>query len=160
MKCYQCTPDLTNIAQTSNYSVSVCANPSKTIDCSQDPLIGKIADSCFTARLTASIYSASLNSSLSKSDIEVYVLNCSVMSLCSTLKTQTCQYVQTALQGIPLLQLKSCGVTCCEGDLCNDPSPSSTVPSSVPPATALFGILVLMAFTVVNVQRSGHCLME
>ena len=123
MKCYQCTPDLTNIAQTSN-SVSVCANPSKTIDCSQDPLIGKIADSCFTARLAASINPASLNFSLPKSDIEVYVLNCSVMSLCSTLKTQTCQNVQTALQGIPILQLKSCGVTCCEGDLCNDPSPS------------------------------------
>ena len=115
---------------------------------------------CYTARITASINPSSLNASLPKSDIEVYVLNCSVMSLCSTRKTQACQYVQTALQGVPMLQLKSCDVTCCEGDLCNDPSPSSTVPSSVPPATALFGILVLMAFTVVNVQRSGHCLME
>lgn len=149
-------PDYSNIMniaqQGSNSSgLSFCANPSETIDCSQDPLIGSMTDSCFTARVN-------INTSLPIGNMEVYVLNCSVMSYCGMLKDQTCQNLQTVLKGIPMFEIESCDVTCCQGDLCNNPSSSSPAPStvkssvksSVPSATTLLGNLVLMALTAVN----------
>lgn len=158
-------PDYSNIMniaqQGSNSSgLSFCANPSETIDCSQDPLIGSMADSCYTARVN-------INTSLPIGNMEVYVLNCSVMSFCGILKNQTCQNLQSTLKGIPMFEIESCDVTCCQGDLCNNPSSSSPAPStdspvstgttvkssvksSVPSATTLLGNLVLMALTAVN----------
>ena len=167
LKCHQCLPDYSNIMniarQGSNSSgMSFCANPSKTIDCSQDPLIGSVADSCYTTRVN-------INTSLPFGNMEVYVLNCSVMSLCGMLKNQTCQTLQSMFKGAPMFEIESCDVECCQGDLCNNPSSSSPAPStlsstdspvstgtkssvksSVPSAITLFGNLVLMALTVVN----------
>ena len=151
MRCYQCMPDLTNIGQKSNSpGLSFCANPNKTIHCSKDPFTGKMTGSCLTASVTVSVNTAGNNYTLPESNIDVYVLNCSVMSTCSTFKTQFCQSIKSVYKNIPILHLKSCDLTCCKGDLCNNPSSSSTVPSSVPPASALFGIQVLMTLTVVN----------
>lgn len=156
-----------NIAQQGSNSsgMSFCANPSETIDCSQDPFIGSVADSCYTARVN-------VNTSLPIGNIEVYVLNCSVMSFCGMLKNQTCQPLQSIFKGISMFDIESCDVECCQGDLCNNPSSSSPAPSStpsstdspvststtvkssvkssVPSAITLFGNLVLMALTVVN----------
>ena len=172
-------PDYSNIMnivqQGSNSSgMSFCANPSETIDCSQDPSIGGVADSCYTTRVN-------INTSLPIGNMEVYLLNCSVMSFCGMLKNQTCQNLQSMFKVIPMFEIESCDVECCQGDLCNNPSSSSPAPStespssspsstpsstdspvstgttvkssvksSVPSATTLFGNLVLMALTVVN----------
>lgn len=141
-------------------SLSFCAEPSATFDCSQDPLIGNMADSCYTARVT-------LNTSLLIGDIEMYVLNCSVMSFCNSMKADLCGMLGNIFGEIPMMDIKNCDVTCCQGDLCNNPSsPSSanttqapagggptvksSVKSSVPPATTLFGVLVLMVVTFVR----------
>lgn len=163
-----------NIAQQGSNSsgMSFCANPSETIDCSQDPVIGSMADSCYTTRVN-------INTSLPIGNMEVYLLNCSVMSLCGILKNQTCQTLQSIFKGISMFEIESCDVECCQGDLCNNPSSSSPAPStespsstpsstdhdspvstgttvtssvksSVPSATTLFGNLVLMALTGVN----------
>lgn len=169
-------PDYSNIMniaqQGSNSSgMSFCANPSETIDCSQDPFIGSVADSCYTARVN-------INTSLPIGNMEVYVLNCSVMSFCGMLKNQTCQTLQSIFKGISMFEIESCDVEGCQGDLCNNPSSSSPAPSTespssspsstpsstdspvstgttvkssvksnVPSATTLFGNLVLMALT-------------
>ena len=165
-----------NIAQQGSNSsgMSFCANPSETIDCSQDPLIGSMADSCYTTRVN-------INTSFPIGNMEVYLLNCSVMSFCGILKNQTCQTLQSMFKSIPMFEIESCDVECCQGDLCNNPSSSSPAPStespssspsstpsstdspvststtvkssvksSVPSAITLFGNLVLMALTVVN----------
>ena len=166
-----------NITQQGSNSsgMNFCANTSETIDCSRDSSIGSTADSCYKARLN-------IITSLPIGNIEVYAFNCSVMSSCGMYKNQTCQGLQSFFKGIPMFELESCDVICCQGDLCNNPSssfpapstespsssPSSTpssidspvstgttvkssVKSSVPSATTLFGNLVLMALTVVNV---------
>ena len=151
---------LQQLGNNSKSSMSFCAEPSDTFDCSQDPLIGSMADSCYTARVT-------LNTSLPIGDIEMYVLNCSVMSFCNSMKADLCGMLGNIFGGIPMMDIENCDVTCCQGDLCNNPSsPSSanttqvpagggptvksSVKSSVPPATTLFGALVLMAVTFVR----------
>ena len=170
-------PDYSNIMkiaqQGSNSSDnSFCANPSETIDCSQDP--GSMADSCYTTRVN-------INTSFPIGNMEVYLLNCSVMSFCGVRKNQTCQTLQSMFKSIPMFEIESCDVECCQGDLCNNPSSSSPAPStespssspsstpsstdspvstgttvkssvksSVPSATTPFGNLVLMALTGVN----------
>ena len=161
-----------NIAQQGSNSsgMNFCANPSETIDCSQMPLIGSMADYCYTARVN-------INTSLPIGNFEFYILNCTVMSFCGMPSNQTCRPLQSRLKGIPMFEIKSCDVECCQGDLCNNPSSSSPAPStespsstpsstdsrvstgttvkssvksSVPSAITLFGNLVLMALTVVN----------
>ena len=141
-------------------SLSFCAEPSDTFDCSQDPLIGSMAASCYTARVT-------LNTSLPIGDLKMYVLNCSVMSYCNSMKADLCGTLGNIFGGIPMMDIKNCDFTCCQGDLCNNPSSSSSanttqapagrgptvkpsVKSSVLPATTLFGVLVLMAVTFVR----------
>ena len=141
-------------------SLSFCAEPSDTFDCSQDPLIGSMAASCYTARVT-------LNTSLPIGDLKMYVLNCSVMSYCNSMKADLCGTLGNIFGGIPMMDIKNCDFTCCQGDLFNNPSSSSSanttqapagrgptvkpsVKSSVLPATTLFGVLVLMAVTFVR----------
>ena len=136
--------------------LTICNKPTDTFDCSQDPNIGNMADSCFTASIT-------LNTSLPIGDIHINILNCSVKSMCNMLKEETCGGLKTTFLEMPMIEMKSCDVTCCEGDLCNDPSGSvattaATTPTvkssakitSIPPnATGLFatlGLFTLMSF--------------
>ena len=74
--------------------------------------------SCYTADIT-------LNTTLPIGDIQLYMLNCSVKSLCSMMKNQVCEPLQTAFASIPMIGIKNCDLRCCEGDLCNNPSGSA-----------------------------------
>ena len=169
LRCHLCLSylsDVIPIAEQSNSSgLSFCAHPNKTQNCSLrlDPILGTKMDSCVIAKVT-------LNTSLPIGDIEIYSLTCATMSKCSRLKNQTCTNLESVLGGTPKFDLKSCDITCCQGDLCNAPSKSpssptastaeypvgtgttgkSSVKSSVPPASARFGALILMALTAVN----------
>ena len=152
IKCRQCNPDLNNIANVNanSGSLTFCSKPTESIDCSRDPNIGSLADSCYTADVTISVNTTVPGVPLT--DIQVFVLNCSVMSLCSFLKDQTCRGLETAFEGIPQIQMKNCDVKCCQGDLCNDPSnpPSDKSSVKMPQTTTLCGLFVLIALTFMN----------
>ena len=152
IKCRQCNPDLNNIANVNanSGSLTFCSKPTESIDCSRDPNIGSLADSCYTADVTISVNTTLPGVPLT--DIRMFVLNCSVMSLCSFLKDQTCGGLETAFEGMPQIQVKNCDVKCCQGDLCNDPSnpPSDKSSVKMPQTTTLCGLLVLIALTFMN----------
>ena len=118
------------------------------LECSRDPNIGSLADSCYTADVTISVNTTLPGAPLT--DIRMFVLNCSVMSLCSFLKDQTCGALETVFEGMPQIHVKNCDVKCCQGDLCNDPSTSDESSVKVPQTTTLCGMLVLIALTFMN----------
>ena len=122
IKCYQCQPDAGDVASVmakaaqegKTGELSFCGNPTQTFDCSQDPIIGQIADSCLTV-------SISINTSM-VGMISYNMLNCSVLSGCSIMKNISCGFQETIFQVIPMMEIIQCDVTCCKGDLCNNPS--------------------------------------
>ena len=152
IKCRQCNPDFSNIANANDNSgtFTFCSKPTETIDCSRDPNIGSVADSCYTADVTVSVNTTLPGVPLT--DIQIFVLNCSVMSFCSLLKNQSCGALETVFGSTPQIQVKNCDVKCCKGDLCNDPSnpPSDKSSVKMPQTTTLCGMLVLIAATFMN----------
>ena len=137
--CYQCQPspdEITNFMlskMAGNTSEPPCSNPTEVFDCSQDPNIGRMADSCLTVSVT-------LNFSM-VGEVSYNILNCSVKSLCSMTKNMTCGTLKSVFQSTPGLELAQCDVSCCEGERCNGPSPVSSESasqglSSTPVATA------------------------
>ena len=147
IKCRQCKPDFSNIANVNANSgtLTFCSKPTESLDCSRDPNIGSLADSCYTADVRISVNTTIPGAPLT--GIQMFVLNCSVMSLCSFLKDQTCGALQTAFEAMPQIQVKNCDVKCCQGDLCNDPSKASV---KMPQTTTLCGMLFLIALTFMN----------
>ena len=119
IKCYQCEPDgaqLVNALQKANQEretggLSFCAKPNETLDCSKDPNIGQIADSCYTASILVdnSMYGM----------VSYYIHGCGLLSGCSLLKNLTCSNMETIVQNFPGSSSTQCDVTCCEEDLCN-----------------------------------------
>ena len=150
IKCRQCMPDFNNIANVNANSgtLTFCSKPTESLECSRDPNIGSLADSCYTADVTISVNTTLPGAPLT--DIRMFVLNCSVMSLCSFLKDQTCGALETTFEGMPQIHVKNCDIKCCQGDLCNDPSTSDESSVKMPQTTTLCGLLVLIALTFMN----------
>ena len=125
--CYQCQPspdEITNFMlskMAGNTSEPPCSNPTEVFDCSQDPNIGAVADSCFTASITFNSLAG---------DFTLNILNCSVKSYCNTTKNFTCSMLDSVFQSIPFIGMAQCDVSCCEGDRCNGPSAVNATPSS------------------------------
>ena len=177
IRCYQCQPDYANIVSAlanrgnSSERLTFCGNPTETFDCSQDPNIGQFADACSTTSVTMK-----LNMSLfGELEVHYNILNCTMKLACGMAKNLTCSTLQSvfggALGGAVDLSIPHCDVSCCEGDLCNNPSgspsgspgttkgPTSTSlgPTSssvktigIPPNGALFGILALITVAFIN----------
>lgn len=126
--CYQCQPSQSEInsavqsIMAGNTIEPLCSNPTKVFDCSQDPNIGRMADSCLTVSVT-------LNFSM-VGEVSYNILNCSVKSLCSMTKNMTCGTLKSVFQSTPGLELAQCDVSCCEGERCNGPSPVSSESAS------------------------------
>ena len=126
--CYQCQPSQNEIMSymqskmAGNTTEPLCSNPTEVFDCSQDPNIGMVADSCLTTSIT-------LNSSM-VGEFSYNILNCSVKSFCSMTKNITCGALKSAFQSIPVIDLAQCDVSCCEGERCNGPSPVNSTSSS------------------------------
>ena len=166
IRCYQCQPDYANIASAitnrgnSSERLTFCGNPTETFDCSQDPNIGQYADACLTTSVTMK-----LNTSL-VGELEVHfnILNCTMKLACGVAKNLTCSTLQSlfggALGGGVDLSIPHCDVSCCEGDLCNNPSgspgttkkptSSSVKTIGIPPNGAFFGILALITVAFIN----------
>ena len=129
-------PDLTNITtalSTGNVSVlDLCNNPTATFDCSQDPNFGNLADSCYTvsAGLTYNISFLNLHG-----EIKYYVEDCAVKSMCPQLKKTACDNLNDTFAGMSAIGFSHCDVSCCQRDLCNNPSGSPTTSPSGSPAT-------------------------
>lgn len=63
-------------------------------------------------------------------DIVTYQLNCTMNLMCTeAFKNMTCSGVQNETDA-PVV-IKSCDLQCCQGDLCNNPTPVATTPSPV-----------------------------
>ncbi|XP_015774855.1 PREDICTED: uncharacterized protein LOC107353048 [Acropora digitifera] len=126
--CYQCQPspdEIMNYMQSKmagNTSEPPCSNPTEVFDCSQDPNIGAVADSCFTASITLNFSNAG--------DFTLNILNCSVKSYCNTTKNFTCLMLDAVFQSVPFIDMAQCDASCCEGDRCNGPSAVNSTPSS------------------------------
>ena len=137
IRCHKCAPDLTNFTTaltTGNFSVlDLCNNPTGTFDCNQDPIIGNLADSCYTtsAGLTYDISFLNLHG-----EIKYYMEDCAVKSMCPQLKKITCDNLNTTFAGMSGFGISHCDVSCCQRDLCNNPSGSPTTSPSGSPATS------------------------
>jgi len=166
IRCYQCQPDYANIASAvanhgnSSGSLTFCGNPTDTFDCSQDPNIGRFADACSTTSLTIKVNM----SVFGELEVHANILNCTMKLACPMAKNLTCSTLQSvlggALGGAGGVSISHCDVSCCEGDLCNNPSGSSittTAPTSsslktvcISPNGAIFGILALITVSFMN----------
>lgn len=130
IQCYRCPHDLSQIMSLMQNPAALnnlCSNPTETIDCSQDATIGQFADACFTSVI-------SLNTSMF-GEIKFTQMNCSVKSFCGQTKNMTCELMKSVFQGLPGFEMTNCDYTCCEGDLCNNPSKGSTTKSVAPTAS-------------------------
>ena len=103
-----------------------CSNATEVYDCSQDPNISMVADSCLTGSIT-------LNYSMI-SDFSFNMLGCGVKSNCSTLKNSTRGMMGPAFQSNLFVDLTRCDVSCCEGDRCNGPSAVGSTSSNPGPS--------------------------
>ena len=64
--------------------------------------------------------------------------------MCPDLKKITCNTLKNTFSGISGIGISHCDVSCCEEDLCNNPS-SSAKSTHIPPHAALFGILAFVS---------------
>ena len=127
IQCYRCPHDLSqtmSLMQNPAAFNNLCANPNETIDCSQDPNIGQSADACYTTVLSLNI--------LGLGEVKGSLLNCTIKATCGSRKNQTCGDFESIFQGLPGFEMTNCDHTCCEGDLCNNPSKGSTTKSVAP----------------------------
>ena len=147
IKCYKCQPnnaEITSAASKGNFSgLNLCSKPTDTVDCSQDPIIGSIADACYTASVTMNI------SLLNIGEISYHLQDCAVKSKCPDLKKLTCDTLKTAFTGISGFGISHCDISCCEEDLCNNPS-SSAKSTHIPPNAAIFGILAFVTVAFIS----------
>ena len=119
-----------------NTSEPPCSNVTEVVDCSQDPFIGMVADSCYTASITSNFsmhlnFSVHLNLSMHMTvELTQNMRGCGVKSNCSTLKNETCGMGMMS-QSNPFVEVIQCDFSCCAGDRCNGPSAvNSTSPSA------------------------------
>lgn len=141
IKCYKCQPgtdEITKAASKGNFSgLNLCSKPTDTVDCES------IADACYTASVTMNI------SLFNIGEISYHVQNCALKSQCPDLKKLTCDSLKTAFQGISGIGISHCDVSCCEEDLCNNPS-SSAKSTHIPPNAAIFGILAFVTVAFIS----------
>ncbi|KAL9979204.1 hypothetical protein ACROYT_G016834 [Oculina patagonica] len=144
LKCYQCTPNFSNFSSAlialggMGSPAIICGKPTVTMECSKPG-----QDSCGTISITAKVPVIG--------EVTVHSLDCAVKAACGDMyKNMTCSGMKnaTAQSGV---QITSCDMSCCQGDLCNKPltpSPAgkTTVKSSAksisfPISCVIFGIL-------------------
>ena len=99
-----------------NTSEPPCSNVTEVVDCSQEPIIGMMADSCLTYSIT---FNFSMIGELSQN-----MRGCGVKSNCSMLKNITCAGMMS--QSNSFGEITQCDLSCCEGDRCNGPTSSSS----------------------------------
>ncbi|KAJ7381002.1 hypothetical protein OS493_004596 [Desmophyllum pertusum] len=118
IRCYECAPDFENIGSLANLGnpPTLCGKPNMTRTCAN-------MDSCAMISVTANMPLIG--------DIVTYNLNCTMSLMCTeALNNMTCSGVRNGTAGSPVV-IKSCDVKCCQGDLCNNPTPAATTPSPV-----------------------------
>ena len=126
--CYQCQPSQSEInsamqsIMAGNTIEPLCSNPTKVFDCSQDPNIGFMPDSCEAVSITFNISMIG--------EFSFNILNCSVKSLCRMTEAMKCGELKSVFQSNPGLELAQCNVSCCEGEQCNGPSKVSSESAS------------------------------
>lgn len=164
IRCYECIPEFSNTSSlldvlgNSSSPVHVCGNPKNTIECSG------MYDSCVTIKMTGI---APLVGGFT-----IHSLNCTSRWACvDVMKNMTCAAMQNATDAAGV-ELTSCDMSCCQGDLCNGPevpsattsadnttqgpTGSTTAKSSVksinfPLNSALCGILSVIPLTVMSI---------
>ena len=113
-----------------NTSEPPCSNVTEVVDCSHDPFIRMVADSCYTASVTSNFsmhlnFSMHVNLSMHMTgELTQNMRGCGVKSNCSMLKNITCAGMMS--QSNSFGEITQCDLSCCEGDRCNGPTSSSS----------------------------------
>jgi len=121
--CYKCQPSGDEMASymqsrmAGNTSEPPCSNVTEVVDCSQDPIIGMVADACLSVSIT---FNYSMIGEVTQNGRD-----CGVKSNCSSmLKNFNCAEMMS--QSNPFMEVTQCDVSCCQEDRCNGPTSSSS----------------------------------